>query len=697
MNRLLAIVAVLTVGICATAARAEPLIEINPAALDAAQKTGVRCSIQKSDGAQAIHIESGGTETAEVTFAPAQGVWDLSMRESIVIDVRNPGTVPVTARARVENADAQGLMNTCRGAVVLMPGERRELVVPVTRRPEDPGYDVFKPFYMYVKNINVRDNTVDPAHLVKLMIAIDKPKAGAAIDVSSIRPAGERDASKPVSFFPFVDGYGQYIHAEWPAKIDSDQDFAARRAEESKDRADRPGPKDWDKYGGWTDGPTLKATGFFYPTKHDGKWWLVDPDGRLFWSYGPTGVGFGGDLSPITDRENWFSDLPPRDSPLGKFYRNGKGALYRYYQNREWLGFDVQRANLVRKYGDGYENDVANLSHDRLRSWGFNSFGNWSDSKIYLMRRTPYVVAIHYDAPTMIHVRMPDVYHPDWETSVKQRMERERERDRTANDAWNIGYFIDNERWWGWRPRAAAVGEETLKNPPDRHAKVRFVELLKTKYPSIDALNDAWGTKHESWQALLESKAAPDMKNEKILADCGDFGMMFAERYFTVCRDAVKSVAPNNMYLGPRFNGHIDPELVKLASKYCDVISYNIYDNPPEKRVNQYVKLDVPIMSTEWGIGSDPQQTPFRGDNLKVPTPAERAREMASYAEHAIRHPSLVGAHFFQFRDQPLSGRPDGEATLRGFVNIADTPSFELIQANRAVGYDLYKTRAAAK
>ena len=25
-----------------------------------------------------------------------------------------------------------------------------------------------------------------------------------------------------------------------------------------------------------------KATGFFYPAKRDGRWWLVDPEGRLF-------------------------------------------------------------------------------------------------------------------------------------------------------------------------------------------------------------------------------------------------------------------------------------------------------------------------------------------------------------------------------------------------------------------------------
>lgn len=159
----------------------------------------------------------------------------------------------------------------------------------------------------------------------------------------------------------------------------------------------------------------------------------------------------------------------------------------------------------------------------------------------------------------------------------------------------------------------------------------------------------------------------------------------------------MKDVAPRNLYLGSRFFGHTDPVLVAMASKYCDVISYNIYDNPPDSRVNQYSKIDAPILSSEWGIESDPMQTPFRADEHTNPTSEERAALMAKYMQHALNLPNLVGAHFFQYRDQPISGRPDGEATLRGFVNVADTPNFELIQANRKLAYPLYQTRLRGK
>ena len=634
---------------------------------------------------------AGGNATLSVT--PASESWDLTRHAELVIPLANRSTRSVTVRATVANAGATEMSDSCRGVVQLTAGEEKDLVVHLTRRPVDPGYDRFDPFYMYTKRIDVRANTIDPAAVARLEYAIEDTVAGQMVDIGTPTLVGE-GANAPVPFFPFIDGYGQYEHADWNGKIYADSDFAKRLDEEEQERRAWPGPDGRDEYGGWAAGPLLEATGYFRVQKYEDMWWLVDPAGRLFWSNGPTGVGLGGDLTPITDRRDWFAELPDRDGPLGQFYGDKRNATYKYYQYRQWTGFNIQTANLYRKYGPDYKTRAITACHERLRSWGFNTLGNWSSLEARAGQRTPYVVPIHYGT-RMMHYRMPDIYSPDWEPALRKSIARE--ADTSAKDPWNIGYFVDNERWFGPRPRAAAIGEEALKNPADAPVKLKFVEFLRAKYDGdVDGLNAAWKTHYASWQALLADRADRDFKVEAILSDAGDFGMMFAEKYFRTCRDAVKNVAPNHMYLGSRFHGHIDKSVVELASKYADVISYNIYDNPPDGRVNQYASLDVPIMATEWGIDSDPQQTPFRGESLKVLTPAERAKEMQGYLERAIRHPNLVGAHFFQFRDQPLSGRSDGEATLRGFVNVADTPNFELVRASREVNYDLYQKRASA-
>lgn len=667
-----------------------PLLAPKPGGVGGVEITGANATwAEKSIRLEATSADSDAT----ITVVPgANATWDVSGHEALEVPLFNDSGRPIVVRASISNEGAAALRDTAMSATELMPGERRTLRLRIVRRPEDPTYAPFKPFMMYFRNIAVRDNTVDASAVAKLTIRVTGLEQGRAVEVGTVTRSGTSTPG-PVPFFPFVDEFGQYIHSDWYGKVYTDADFSTLREQERREKANWPGSPERNKWGGWKDGPTLEATGFFRVTKHEGKWWFVDPEGKLFWSYGPTGVGYGGDITPVNDREHWFRSLPPREGPGSEFYRKGSGATYMYYNKRDWLGFDVALQNLIRKYGPDYRKIIPEISHDRMRSWGFNTIANWSSPDIYLQRKTPYTVAIHYGGPT-IHYRWQDIYHPNWETEVRNAMERQ--RGTTAGDPWNLGYFVDNERWWGWRPRAAAIGEEVLKNPPERHAKIAFVELLKKKYANdIAALSAAWGLQLDSWDALLARREAPDMKNPKVLEDCGDFGMQWTERYFSTVRRIVKDVAPNNLYLGVRFHGHVDASVLALSYKYTDVISYNIYDNPPDGRVNNYRSIDAPFLCGEWGIGSDPQQTPFRGEK-PVQDLELRQKDLIRYVEHAVRNPKMVGAHFFQYRDQPLTGRPDGEGTLRGFVNIVDTPNFNLVQSNRRVAYDMYTKRAAA-
>ena len=626
-------------------------------------------------------------EDASVSFVAAEAPWDLSAYDALVIDVRNTSGEPAIAHAIAGSPGAEGYQDSCRGVIVLKSGEHGKLKLKLVRRPADPGFAPFEPFLRYAKNINVRDGTIDPARVSRITIIIEDPAPGQAVEIERIAAAGEGAAETP-AFLPFVDEFGQYIHADWPGKVYSEADFAARREEEETEMADRPGPTDWDAYGGWAAGPTLGATGFFYPTKYKGKWWLVDPEGKLFWSYGPTGVGFGG-RTPITDREHWFRELPDKDSHLGRLYGEGKGARARYYTAKSYQTFDFANANLYRKYGSDYGEAVSELSHRRLRSWCFNTIANWSDEKIYLLRKTPYTVAIHFGGPWLGGI--PDAFDPGFRETVRERMERE--RGRSAGDPWCIGYFVQNELWWGYWDDGQAVALAALQAPAEAAAKRAFVRDLQQKYDTIAALNESWGTACESWEDVLDSRDPPDREREQVARDCGDFGLKFCERYFATVREEVKRVAPNNLYLGCRFHGHIDLDLIKIAAEYCDVISYNVYGREPGGRLNRYLGvIDKPFIVGEFGVGSDPRQTPFRGEKLSV-DPQERPRELTFYVERAFRHPLMVGAHFFQYRDQPITGRSDGEAVLRGFVNAADTPHFELVQANRKAAHELYEKR----
>ncbi|WP_428938238.1 beta-galactosidase [Fontivita pretiosa] len=659
--------------------------------LEQIQAQAARVDLSQSGQTTALRMSAVGSGVARITIPAAGGAWDLSDREAIVLSIRNVSPRRLLVQARAENPTAEYRQDACQSLIGLDADERGELRVRLVRRPEDPGYDYFKPFFMYTRGIAVREGTVDPAQIARLVISFESASGDDVIEIHSIRADGQ-GVPAPVPFFPFVDQFGQYKHADWPGKIYGPEQFEYWKKLEAAELERAANPGDWNEFGGYQAGPQLPASGFFYPTKYQGKWWLVDPKGRLFWSYGPTGVGFEA-ASPITDREHWFEWLPQPGGEFDFCFGRGSNARFMYYRDKQYVTFDFSKANLYRKYGPDWANIVRELQHRRLRSWGFNTIGNWSDTQTMLMRKTPYVVAIHFHRMNFGHHH--DVFDGEFQSELRRRMERE--IGTTANDPWNIGYFVDNELDWGIDPNYRALGWRAAQAPPDQPAKIQFVNDLKAKYTTIEALNQAWQKQFASWDALLANREPISSADvPAIREDYEAFGTRFAETYFRICREEVKRVAPKNLYLGVRFHGHKDPTQLALAAKYCDVISYNIYDRTPTGRANQYLgKVDHPILIGEWGFGSDYVQTPFRGrpEEDKTWTPQQRVDHLRNYMAAAMRHPLIIGAHFFQMRDQALTGRGDGEAVLRGFLNVADTPNYLLVEANRKVAAELYKSR----
>lgn len=671
---------------------AQPLVQLDQPTVETWKVSGATAVLSSNAGLDAVRLVPSGAGEVLLTLNLPENARNLSAFERVAFSVKSASSNELTIKVAAMNDGSEFRRDRVDGLLELKAGESGDAGVKLVRRPEDPGYPTLKPYYMYYKSMTVRDGTIDPSAIATVQLRYDAKGADDVLLITQIAATGTGQAGTP-PFFPFIDELGQYVHADWPGKVEGPQQFEYWKNLEAKRLEEYKAPADWNEFGGWKQGPKQKATGFFYCTKVDGKWWLVDPSGCLFFSYGPTGVGFG-DHSPISFRESWFVKLPPRDGPFGRYYGKGENARYMYYQDKKFDTFNFAEANLLRKYGDDYVTAICDISHKRMKSWGFNTIGNWSDDRIYALGKTPYVVAIHYGRLDLGHHH--DVFDPGFQPALRQRMERE--RGKTAGDKWNIGYFVDNEMDWGPQADGSSVARRALTMPAKQPAKVEFIKDLKNKYTDVAKLNEAWQTKYQSWEQLAEDKNPPKTDDRNASPDYRAFGLKFAERYFTICRDEVKRVAPDNMYLGARFHGHIDGGLMRVAAKYCDAVGYNIYDANPASRLDQYLRIDCPILVGEWGVESDYVQTPFRGapEETRNWTPASRTRKLRAYMDRGMTHQLLVGAHFFQFVDQPLSGRPDGEATLRGFVNIADTPNFLLIEENRKIAESLYQARAKA-
>ncbi|WP_238988373.1 beta-galactosidase [Aureibaculum marinum] len=540
-----------------------------------------------------------------------------------------------------------------------------------------------------------------------------------------------------------VDKFGQNAKREFPIKVHSDEELKAIADEELKSLAEYTLMPDRSQYGGWKDGPKLKATGYFRKEKYNGKWALVDPEGYLFFSIGLanvrmansttyTGIDYTDEKIKYRDpedvtpedskgivevpleimktgyvanklRNDMFLELPSYDSPLAKHYSYRKESHIGPIQHGQTYSF--YRANLERRYGNSFFEKWVEVTEIRMRNWGFTSFGNWIDPAFYHRNQLPYFANgwIIGDFQKVYSGQdywgpMPDPFDPEFERRAKKSIDVVA---KEVNDnPWCVGVFIDNERSWG---SEASVNThyglvlDGLSKDMNSFLKQKFMTILKSKYKSIADLNKSWETNITSWEEL--EKGVDYKKHENfsvgMLADFSVLLETFATKYFKVVHDALEKAMPNHMYLGCRFAvWGITPEVRKSAAKFVDVFSYNYYKEGIGKKYWKFLEeIDMPTLIGEYHMGASDSGL-FHSGLVHAANQEDRANMWADYALSTIDNPYLVGAHWFQYLDSPITGRAhDGENYNVGFVSTTDIPYPEMIKKAKEINSNLYTRR----
>jgi hypothetical protein len=272
-----------------------------------------------------------------------------------------------------------------------------------------------------------------------------------------------------------------------------------------------------------------------------------------------------------------------------------------HYAGRSPRCFSFAGANLQRKHGAGWREVQEVVIHQRLRSWGINTLGNWSHDSVRLRRRTPYTDSIDSAGARWIEGsegywgKFPDPFDSGFRETLGRSMASR--KVRTADDPWCIGYFSDNELGWG---DELSLARAAWRSPADQPAKRAFLDALRTRYGAIERLNAAWGTSHASWEAALATRELPSENRAR--ADLEAFTSQLAEEYFRVARETVRAGAPHQLYLGCRFAG-ANARAAVAAAKYCDVVSYNLY----QRDISSFAfpgGPDVPLLVGEFHFGA---------------------------------------------------------------------------------------------
>ncbi len=467
-----------------------------------------------------------------------------------------------------------------------------------------------------------------------LGVGMNQPLGRPTLELRSVHLAREDPGSALLDAKPVVDEFGQWIPADWPGKAREQASLRSEWAAESAALA--PGHYGWSRHGGYR-GRQVRGTGFFRVEEVDGRWWFVDPDGHLFFSTSSTGIRGEGGESRLQGREDFFKALPPR----GAGGRAGPG----------FYGW-----NLERRYGPETTDGWMNLAVRRLDAWGFNTIGNWSDPRLWDRGRKAYQVNLGGWGMREGYLGMPDVYGEEFVRTADR--EAATQCAPRRDDPWLLGYFIANEPPW--------PGRESL-----------VVDLILQGRPTE--------TQREA-RAFLADGDTPERRKE--------FLYRAFERFLAVTMAAIRRHDPNHLILGLRFGGGALPAEMLRACRVFDVYSLNVYAPQVDPRRLEEIHRVTgrPILIGEFHFG-----VPGRGlaaGLVQVRDQAERGLAYRHYVEQAAAFPALVGTSWFQWVDQPCTGRMDGENYNIGIVDVTDRPYPELVDAMRQTHRRLERVHA---
>lgn len=474
-----------------------------------------------------------------------------------------------------------------------------------------------------------------------------------------------------------LDEFGQNSKGTWAGKVSSIEELRQFDKREVSDISCLPTGSERDQFMAWNAQPAAKrkATGFFRTEEIDGRWWLIAPNGNLFYSTGLDCVGLG--LSARLDQSTrkHYTWLPEVQGEFSSAIGQGTVNFY--------------RCNLIRKWGnEGLEKRFVERTLERMKSWGFTSLGNWSDERLQAAGKIPYTSM----GPPTWSLKVPyiagdicDVFDGNFKSEAHRVAQSLK---RSKDDAWLIGYFLDNELPW----YSLVPSLQELK--PDAPARRVWLGMLKEKYKDIHSLNQAWHAHARSFETL--ECPYDDAANAVAKSDMAAYRATFADRFYGIWCEAMKAADPHHLILGSR---HADryPEVIAACGKYSDVVSFNQYSvSFDRKKFDGYYKLcRKPFLIGEYAF--DSLDAGLLAAFVPVANQQERGRCYEQFSNAVADTSYFVGAHYFQYIDEPVTGRtPDKENSFNGFVSVVDVPYSYLVKAAQSVNSRIYDRHNAS-
>jgi hypothetical protein len=378
-----------------------------------------------------------------------------------------------------------------------------------------------------------------------------------------------------------------------------------------------------------------------------------------FWRIGKDEAGVLWFVSPDSQREflNTVTTVQP--------YQRGRAADGPHYISLDWNGSSMTDGDLA---------TWATATLARVRDAGFKGFGAWSNPVFH-----------QYDAPITRDLNVwawmkPEsrrFYSPGWsptaEIAIKTQVEP------LKDNRGLVGYFIDNELDWGDGGNGPCVYFDNL--PAEDPNRLEVMKIIQSVWSTPDDFNRDWGGTLKDWSELNAWQTLPHDHPRA-------YGRLFAawlshlaEDYFRATTTLIRQHDPNHLILGVRFKGYAPLEVVRASKGYTDAQSLNYYVSDARLDLDMFRMMHEqsggqPVMITEYAFHALDGRSGNRntvGFAAQVLDQQARGDGYRLFTTRLARVPYVIGADWFQWSDEPPSGRSsDGEDVNFGVVDVDD-------------------------
>lgn len=379
----------------------------------------------------------------------------------------------------------------------------------------------------------------------------------------------------------------------------------------------------------------------------DGVWWFVSPSDRIEF------------LNTVTTVQPYQVGRHP-DGP--------------HYRSTDWTG------ELRADSGDLHAWAVRTL--DRVRAVGFKGIGAWSNPVFHA-----------YDVPMTRDLNIwswasracQRLYHPDWAGIAEKAVETQVPQYRENRNL--VGYYLDNELHWEGNTPAFYFDNLPIDDPN----RLKVIETIRSLWPTVEAFNADWDLALNSWDELSAMTTLPREPSAAYSRLFSAFLEQVATDYFRLTTSLIRKHDPNHLVLGVRFAGVAVPEVVRASRNYTDAQSINYYvaDGQLDQSLFEMLHRESgqPVIVSEYSFhaldGRSGNRNTF-GFQSQVTDQLARAEGYEWMTRGLARVPFVIGADWFQWNDEPPSGRSsDGEDVNFGIVDIDDVEYEPLVEAVR--------------